>query len=321
MVAKSAVSQIAVLERFLRVVNAIRTTPIASAKNIQQIALPDMSSRTSQRYLNELTAAGYVSRIGVAGYRYYLTDKASRLINGEVDQMANFKACEHGYDQACLMCGFGTIDGRRMWSDWAMIRQRESVERYKSKLIDLDEALNRCDGDPTIEKYDTIGILKSVLNRLTKFVPGEEVVLVESNKPEHLYVITKLHKDGTYEIKTALRGWPVPVACWGFQARERDLRLATKAEKIAKVRLLENEFDEVAESKALLTRQGQMFNEQTQQIRDFEYKAERSLNLLVEKVKDANAYHAVEEVQAFNYAISILCDVFKLPIPDLVEEK
>lgn len=25
------------------------------------------------------------------------------------------EACEHGYDVACLLCGFGSIDGERVW--------------------------------------------------------------------------------------------------------------------------------------------------------------------------------------------------------------
>lgn len=232
--------------------------------------------------------------------------------------MTTLSKCEHGYDHACLMCGFGTVDGRRIWSDWAMVRQRQSVERYAAKLIELEEAITRCDNDATIEKYDTIGILSSVLSRSSKFIPGEEVVFIDANQPEHLYVITQLHKDGEYEIKTALRGWPVPETCWGFQAKECDLRLATKAEKIAKTRILTTPFDELADTKALLIQQGQKFNEQTQQIKDFEYKANRSLTLLVAKVKETNDYHAVEEVQAFKSAISILCEVFNLPLPEQV---
>ncbi len=35
----------------------------------------------------------------------------------QVDGIAenDSKPCQHGFDVACLFCGFGTIDGKRVW--------------------------------------------------------------------------------------------------------------------------------------------------------------------------------------------------------------
>lgn len=239
---KSAASNIAVLERFLRVVSAIRTTPIASAKAIQQKALPDMSFRTSQRYLNELTAAGYLNRKGTTGYRYYLTNKAAGILLEDDENMNSFQKCEHGFEQACLMCGFGTIDGRRMWSDWAMTRQRAAYDRHMNKFIQIDAALKECAADGEITKEESIELIASTLNRISKFEVGEEVVYIDPVNSGELWVITQVRKDGDYEVKTALRGWPVPIECWGFYPKEHEIRKASKSEKLVKKRVFENAF-------------------------------------------------------------------------------
>lgn len=240
--AKTEVGNIAVLERFLRVFRAISTIQVASAKTIQQTALPDMSERSVQRYLNELTVAGYVTRKGKAGYRYFLTDKALGLMFEDKERMSSFQKCEHGYDLACLMCGFGTIDGRRMWSDWAMTRQREAYDRHMNKFIQIDAALKECASDGELTKEQSIELIGSTLNRVSKFEVGEEVVYIDPNNSGELWVITQVRKDGDYEVKTALRGWPVPTECWGFYPKEHEIRKATKPEKLVKKRVFENAF-------------------------------------------------------------------------------
>lgn len=240
--AKTEVGNIAVLERFLRVFRAISTIQVASAKTIQQTALPDMSERSAQRYLNELTVAGYVTRKGKAGYRYFLTDKALGLMFEDNERMSSFQKCEHGYDLACLMCGFGTIDGRRMWSDWAMTRQRAAYDRHINKFIQIDAALKECAADDELTKEESIELISSTLNRVSKFEVGEEVVYIDPTNSGELWVITQVRKDGDYEVKTALRGWPVPTECWGFYPKEHEIRKATKPEKLVKKRVFENAF-------------------------------------------------------------------------------
>lgn len=78
---RSVTTKIAVFERYAKVLHAVRTIPIASSKDIKEKALPDISFRTSQRYLKELMDAGYITRFGSGydGYRYYPTTKAIDL--------------------------------------------------------------------------------------------------------------------------------------------------------------------------------------------------------------------------------------------------
>lgn len=156
--------------------------------------------------------------------------------------MSNNQKCEHGYIEACLMCGFGTIDGRRVWSDWAMTRQRAAYDRHMGKFIQIDTALKECAADEELTKMESLELLGSMLNRISKFEVGEEVVYIDPINSGGLLVITQVRKDGDYEVKTALRGWPVPSECWGFYPKECEIRKATKTEKLVKKRVFENAF-------------------------------------------------------------------------------
>lgn len=42
--------------------------------------------------------------------------------------------CEHGYTTACLLCGFGELDGQRVWHDWAWKQQLEHIEELKAEI-------------------------------------------------------------------------------------------------------------------------------------------------------------------------------------------
>lgn len=77
-------TNIQVFERFAALIKAIRTTPIATTKEVQKLALPDMSTRSCQRYIKELTDAGYIRRIGSQdmGYRLYPTEKVIEMFGG-----------------------------------------------------------------------------------------------------------------------------------------------------------------------------------------------------------------------------------------------
>nr|WP_314367338.1 hypothetical protein [uncultured Acinetobacter sp.] len=160
--------------------------------------------------------------------------------------MSNNQKCEHGYIEACLMCGFGTIDGRRVWSDWAMTRQREAFDRHIKKFTQIADAIKECVEDEDLTKKESLELIGSTLNRLEKFVPGEEVVYINPTNSGELFVITQVRKDGDYEVKTALRGWPVPSECWGFYPKECEIRKATKTEKLVKKRVLEKFLNENA---------------------------------------------------------------------------
>ncbi|MHA3079664.1 hypothetical protein [Acinetobacter sp. ANC 5502] len=50
--------------------------------------------------------------------------------------------CKHCFDVACLMCGFGEFEGKRVWFDWAWQEQQKRIEELESKLKAVD-ALSR----------------------------------------------------------------------------------------------------------------------------------------------------------------------------------
>ena len=77
-------TNIQVFERFAALIKAIRTTPIATSKEVQKLALPDMSPRSCQRYAKQLIDAGYVRKVGSKdmGYRLYPTEKVIEIFGG-----------------------------------------------------------------------------------------------------------------------------------------------------------------------------------------------------------------------------------------------
>lgn len=77
----------------------------------------------------------------------------------------------------------------------------------------------------------------------------------------------------------------------------------------------------VLNEKAISIQQGQRFNEQTQKLLDLEYKSKLCVSQLIEKYKEAKVYHAVEESQAFESAIDIVCKAFNIHKPDSMGEK
>ena len=85
---KTEANQIAVFERVIAILWAIQTTPVASTSALREQVMPDLSLRSSQRYLKGLEQAGYVSRVLDAGWhksdaRYFLTEKAKQLFGAQ----------------------------------------------------------------------------------------------------------------------------------------------------------------------------------------------------------------------------------------------
>lgn len=79
-------SKAAVLERGIDVLLAIKHTPIATTKVIQLQALPNLTKRSTQRYLKSLEALGLVYSICSGNnddYRYFLTGKAKQLFGAQ----------------------------------------------------------------------------------------------------------------------------------------------------------------------------------------------------------------------------------------------
>lgn len=75
-----------VLTRGIETLLTIKSIPVATAKEIQRLVMPDCSLRTVQRYLAELEQLGLVRRhgSGTSGCRYYLDGKAKQLFGVKV---------------------------------------------------------------------------------------------------------------------------------------------------------------------------------------------------------------------------------------------
>lgn len=76
-------SHIAAFERFIAVIKAVATLPIATSKEIKAKALPNLSNRQAQVYLKCLLEKGYIRFVGNphTEHRYFLTEQSIQLFN------------------------------------------------------------------------------------------------------------------------------------------------------------------------------------------------------------------------------------------------
>lgn len=77
----SKLNSAAVLDRGIDVLLAVKNTPVATASEIQQQVMPDVTKRAVQRYLKNLVQIGLLYAKAKSGeeYRYHLTGKAKQL--------------------------------------------------------------------------------------------------------------------------------------------------------------------------------------------------------------------------------------------------
>lgn len=47
--------------------------------------------------------------------------------------------CKHGFDHACLICGFTHIDGKKVWFDWAWQEQQKRIDKLQKSANEMDE--------------------------------------------------------------------------------------------------------------------------------------------------------------------------------------
>lgn len=72
--------------------------------------------------------------------------------------------CKHGFDHACLICGFTHIDGKKVWFDWAWQEQLKRIDELQARvdaaLFDMNqrklELCESCDG-----YKDPVGVCQS----------------------------------------------------------------------------------------------------------------------------------------------------------------
>ena len=64
---------------------------------------------------NRFTGHGVIDRLE-DGYVFGRLDDGTPFMCSPSDvEVIQPEACEHGYDVACLICGFGSVDGERIW--------------------------------------------------------------------------------------------------------------------------------------------------------------------------------------------------------------
>jgi DNA-binding IclR family transcriptional regulator len=81
----SKLNSAAVLDRGIDVLLAVKNTPVATASEIQQQVMPNVTKRAVQRYLKNFVQIGLLYAKADAGkeYRYYLTGKAKQLFGAQ----------------------------------------------------------------------------------------------------------------------------------------------------------------------------------------------------------------------------------------------
>ncbi len=42
--------------------------------------------------------------------------------------------CKHGFDHACLICGFTHIDSKKVWFDWAWQEQQKQIDELRARV-------------------------------------------------------------------------------------------------------------------------------------------------------------------------------------------
>ena len=91
--------------------------------------------------------------------------------------------CKHGFDHACLICGFTHIDGKKVWFDWTWQERQKRIDELQAKfedaLFDMNqrklELCESCDG-----YKDPVGVCQSeglemAINILKQALKGGEV--------------------------------------------------------------------------------------------------------------------------------------------------
>lgn len=55
--------------------------------------------------------------------------------------------CKHGFDHACLICGFTHIDGKKVWFDWAWQEQQKVIDKKHEAIESLSIAFKKMQDD------------------------------------------------------------------------------------------------------------------------------------------------------------------------------
>lgn len=82
--------------------------------------------------------------------------------------------CKHGFDVACLMCGFGEFEGKRVWFDWAWQEQQKRIEEIESKVTDLSKNLKDRESAVLVRQERIDAALQELMGAI-RFIAAEDI--------------------------------------------------------------------------------------------------------------------------------------------------
>ncbi|MDV4226918.1 hypothetical protein MSC38_01170 [Acinetobacter baumannii] len=130
--------------------------------------------------------------------------------------------CKHGFDKACLVCGFGEFNGRRVFYEWkyeqmyssftnlhhARITAPESLIKLALEAINNEIAMCRqteCNLSFGISKRNQAFVIRETLQNIEAILKGETVELKKDNSVQvgsrvlvDFYSSNRAETDGTH---------------------------------------------------------------------------------------------------------------------------
>lgn len=130
--------------------------------------------------------------------------------------------CKHGFDKACLVCGFGEFNGRRVYYDWkyeqmsfsltnlhhARITAPESLIKLALEAIDNEIALckkTEINWEFPLSQRNQAFVIRETLQNIESILKGETIEVKERNSVQvgsrvlvDFYSSNRAETDGTH---------------------------------------------------------------------------------------------------------------------------
>lgn len=83
--------------------------------------------------------------------------------------------CKHGFDHACLICGFTHIDGKKVWFDWAWQEQQKQIDELRAEIRKLIEEYKSEEKELELKEWEQSTIYGRIAIELEEALKGGEV--------------------------------------------------------------------------------------------------------------------------------------------------
>lgn len=120
--------------------------------------------------------------------------------------------CQHGFNVACLICGFSRIDGNKVWFDWAYQNQQAKVaelqKRFDCVWKVLESYKDKASGSYNEKRIDELVTLlkEQAKSRNTRCSCGSAVLVVEKDNHVVMHCHTCGGQKTKEQIEQALKG-------------------------------------------------------------------------------------------------------------------